>query len=81
MLVNLCFKYKNRTLYFIHILIENRFNKFIFSTKKNLTKDKYMAFENIANKIILDHPNVVVGQFHKTKGEKSKYLKIKIKIF
>ena len=39
-----------------------------------------MAFENIANKIILDHPNVVVGQFHKTKGEKSKYLKIKIKI-
>ena len=40
-----------------------------------------MVFENIANKIILDHPNVVVGQFHKTKGDKSKYLKIKIKFF
>lgn len=39
-----------------------------------------MAFENIANKIILDHANVVVGQFHKTKGEKSKCLKIRIKI-
>ena len=36
-----------------------------------------MAFENIANKIILDHPTVVVGQFHKTKGDKSKYLKEK----
>jgi len=31
-------------------------------------EDKHMAFENIANKIILDHPTVVVGQFHKTKG-------------